>query len=130
MSKRISLKDKEVVNKGKGVDSFFNAPETENNLKQETKKPTKKIIERKNKPHTVTFSLYEKHQDFLDSFVTAGKKEFRHDEIGSGAISKSAVFQMMLEILEEDKNLQTNILTRLRRKVELEGSPHNPYKTQ
>ncbi len=130
MKKRASLKD--IASKGKGVDTFFEPSQS-----QETPQPQEDRKEKSNqtqpsrkraKPQTVTFSLYEKHQDFLDGFVTAGKKEFRHSEIGTGAISKSAVFQVALEMLEEDKDLQQSVLTRLRKKVEIEGSPHDPRK--
>jgi len=117
--KRASLSDRTKRTTGQGVDAFFEAGESPENLNAASTDIRK----------TATFNLFVRHQDFLDEFVRTGKQTFRHrDTVGVGAINKSVVLQELLETLQRDEKLQQEILERLEKKGREEGSRHDPRK--
>ena len=124
--KRATLEDRRAKRlddgKGRGVEALFEtAPE-------EATKSARRRAAPKDTPVTSTFNLYSQHQDFLDDFVRQGKRQFRRNGVGVGAINKSVVLQELLELLKADEELQERIIQTLERQGREESSRHDPRK--
>ena len=112
--RRASLKDRSSTKKGRGVNAFFDG--SEGGPPVEVRK-------------TATFNLPVRQQDFLDEFVRTGKQRFRHEnKVGVGAINKSAVIEVLINMLETDEKIKVSLIKTLERKDRKEGSRHDPRK--